>query len=271
MDEQIKMLQQKLLSMLLKLDEFCGENGIEYYLIGGSALGAVRHSGFIPWDDDADVAMFREDFERFEATAEGKKISGLLYEPVHKHSFPEAPIGFLYDVSDPDIPLEECPCIDIFALDGVPDSGFLRKKQKLWSLLYHISVLRRPAQNRGGLSAFITKAFIALTPARLFDFYIKSAKKAITKYPAKSAKNVANIFGMKRYDKEIMPLEYFGAPKRTEFEGHLLPIPEQYDKYLTHLFGDYKKLPPPDKRKPHHMNLTWEDEHAADKHNNSDL
>lgn len=271
MNDELKSLQQKLLKMLLKLDSFCTQNNFPYYLIGGSALGAVRHSGFIPWDDDADVAMMREDFERFESAAKGKKISGLLYEPVHEHSFPEAPIGFLYDVSDPNIPLEECPCIDIFALDGIPDSDFLRKKQKLWSYLYHISVLRRPAQNRGGLGAFVTKAFITLTPNRLFDFYMRSAKKAISKYPTDSAKNVANIFGMKRYNKEIMPREYFGTPKRAEFEGHLLPIPEQSDKYLTHLFGDYKKLPPKNERQPHHMDLTWEDENAADKHNNIDL
>lgn len=259
MNTKIKQLQGKLLEMLLKFDSFCSENNIDYYLIGGSALGAARHSGFIPWDDDIDVAMMREDFERFEKLAEGTKIADLLYEPIEKHSFPESPIGFLYDVSNPDIPLENAPCIDVFPLDGIPDSSFSRKKMKYCALLYHISVYRQPAQNRGKLNAILTRIFIALTPNRLFDFYMTKMKKAITKYPVCSCNDIANIYGMKGFNKEIMPKEYMGTPKKLFFEGHLLPVPEQYDKYLTHLFGDYMTLPPIEERQPHHTDLKWEE------------
>lgn len=259
MNNEIKNLQEKLLTMLLKLDDFCNKNNLTYYLIGGSALGAVRHQGFIPWDDDIDIALMRIDFEKFEKLATGYKISDLLYEPVEQHSFPEAPIGFLYDTSDKSLKLEECPCIDVFALDGVPDTKFKRKMQRYASFLYHISVYRNPAKNRGGLNAFLTKAFINLTPKKLFDFYMRKSKNNITKFPVESSENVANIFGMKRYYNEIMPKIYFGTPVRLPFEGHMLPVPEMYHEYLTHLFGDYNTLPPIEQRQPHHMQLKWEE------------
>lgn len=258
MNKEIKALQGKLLNMLIKLDKYLTENKYEYFLIGGSALGAVRHGGFIPWDDDIDIAMPRNQFEEFERHAKGKIIDGLLYEPVEEHSFPEAPIGFLYDISDETIPLEECPCIDIFPLDGVPEEKSKRRKQKLYSYLYHISVLRQPSKNRGKKMAVLTGAFIKLTPDFMFEFYKRIAKKKITAYPYSKSENVANIFGMKRYDKEIMPKIFFGKPMRINFEGYQLPVPEKYHAYLSHLFGDYMQLPPPHLRQPHHMNLEWE-------------
>ncbi|MDF2566865.1 MAG: biosynthesis protein [Oscillospiraceae bacterium] len=257
-ENALRALQLKLVSMLDKVDKFCNENDFTYYLIGGSALGAVRHEGFIPWDDDVDIAMSRPEFERFEQLAQGRKIDGLLYEPVEMHSFPEAPIGFLYDVSDPSIPLPECPCIDIFPLDGIPDSDSDRKKQKIFSYLYHISTYRQPSSNRGRRSYVITKLFVTLTPAFLFRFYQRTAKKMITKWDTQTSKNWANIFGMARYHKEIMPKEYFGTPLRMNFEGRMFPIPAKPHEYLTHLYGDYQELPPVENRQPKHMDLKWE-------------
>lgn len=260
MESKLRTLQLTLASMLDQLDIFCREQNLPYYLIGGSTLGAVRHQGFIPWDDDVDVAMSRDIFERFEALAEGKKVGTLYYEPVEKHSFPEAPIGFLYDVSDPALPLQECPCIDVFPLDGIPSSGVLQNIQKTFSYLYHISVYQQPSQNRGKRSQMITSAFIKLTPKFLFKFYRKISKKVIAHWSPNQCSQWANIFGMARYRKEIMPKEYFGVPTYVEFEGRSLPIPEQADLYLRHLYGNYWELPPVEQRQPHHMDLTWEGE-----------
>ena len=260
MQEFLRKRQLRLLDMLIKLDKFCQNNNLEYFLIGGSTLGAVRHSGFIPWDDDIDVAMWRTDFERFEEIALHREVDGLLYEPVEGHSFPEAPIGFLYDTTDKNIPLCECPCIDVFPIDNIPNSKFMRKIQKTFSYLYHISVYRQASQNRGGYSAMITSLFIKCTPRFMFSFYTKISKKIITYWVKKDTDCVANIFGMKRFDRETMPRGNFGTPQLALFEGREFPLPQDTDKYLTRLFGDYMQLPPIEEQQPHHIKLKIEEE-----------
>ena len=248
----LREFQLVLNDMLIDFDTFCKENHLPYYLIGGSALGAKRHEGFIPWDDDVDVALLRRDFERLEQIIEGKLPAHLKYESVHEHSFPNAPMGFLYNISDPSIPLEQAPTIDVFALDGVPDSRIWRKVQKFFCSVYHLSVYRQPAQNRGERARKMTKLLIAVTPNFLFHFYRFLCKKIITRWKVEKQENLSNLFGMQGYDREIMPKSYLGTPKDLIFEGRPMPCPEDIDGYLTHLYGDYMQLPPKDKQIPHH-------------------
>lgn len=255
MEDLLRRHQMKLLRMLETFDKYCKQNNIKYYLIGGSVLGAVRHKGFIPWDDDIDLALERPEFERLEKILSAQIFEGIQYEPVEEHSFPEAPIGFLYDVSDPAIPIEKCACIDVFALDGVPQGRFRRKIQQIFSLLYHMAVLQRPAENRGRKAYHLTKIFVTLTPKFMFRFYRFIGKKVITHWPTGRCESWANIFGQQRYYREIMPQSYLGTPTDAEFEGRLFPIPQQADAYLTHLYGDYMKLPPKEQQKPKHLDF----------------
>ena len=163
-----------------------------------------------------------------------------------------APIGYLYDRRTLDIAYEDCPTIDIFPIDFVPDSGFKRKLQKLFSLVYHVSTSRLVAQNRGKGAYLFTKCLVTITPRPVFQLYAGLAKKGMLSMQKTPSENVANIFGMKRYHKEIMPKSFVWETVLHEFEGHQLPIPAEYDGYLSHLFGDYRKLPPEDQQKPHH-------------------
>jgi len=245
--------QLVLLDILLILDKFLNENNIKYYLVGGSALGAVRHNGFIPWDDDIDIGMPREDFERFEALDFSRlEERGLLYCSIGKNVIQNAPIGYLYDRRDPESDIRKCPTIDIFPIDYIPNSNFKRKMQKLWSFVYHLSTSRLPAQNRGKKAYAFTKTIILLTPKFMFRLYAKLARHNMLSFGKNPTENVANIFGMKGYNKEIMPENYLSDTVLYEFEGHMLPIPVMYNEYLTHLFGDYMTPPPRDEQNPHH-------------------
>ena len=99
MENGLKELQQRLVEMLSSFQKFTQQNGMIFFLVGGSALGAVRHQGFIPWDDDVDIAMMREDFEKMEylMSLQHDRLGEFIYSPVEKHMIPDAPIGYLYD------------------------------------------------------------------------------------------------------------------------------------------------------------------------------
>ena len=114
MENGLKELQQRLVEMLSSFQKFTQQNGMIFFLVGGSALGAVRHQGFIPWDDDVDIAMMREDFEKMEylMSLQHDRLGEFIYSPVEKHMIPDAPIGYLYDTLHADAGYENTAKID---------------------------------------------------------------------------------------------------------------------------------------------------------------
>lgn len=255
----LREFQLKLLEKLLILDEFLKENGVQYYLIGGSALGAVRHQGFIPWDDDIDIAMSRAEFERFESLDFSKlEERHLQYCKIGENVILNAPTGFLYDRSDPSVPYEECLTIDIFPMDFVPESRLKQRLQKLVSEMYHLSVSRSVAQNRGRFKKILSTVIVKCTPRWLFRQYERFAKWAMLKLGGEDSSLISNIFGQQGYYGEIIPKDYFSEGVELPFEGHLLPVPKAYDAYLTAIYGNYMELPPEEKRQPQHKDYTYQ-------------
>lgn len=247
--KNLREFQLNLLEMLKELDKVLKENKLPYFLLGGSALGAVRHKGFIPWDDDIDIGLWRNDFEKMEKILQEKLPKNLLYCKVGKNKIPHAPIGYLYDISNPDIPLEKVPTIDIFAIDNVPDNKIMEKIQNIFSEVYHLCIYRKPAQNRGKLAYIFTKYILTIFPNFLLDFLQNLSKKIIILYKDKETEYVNNIFGMnyEKVKKEVMKM-----PILAKFEDKKFPIPILYDEYLRTLYGDYMKIPKEDKRQPKH-------------------
>ena len=182
--KELEGLQRRLVEMLLQLREFTDEHGLTFFLVGGSALGAYRHGGFIPWDDDVDIAMMREDFEKLERLLEKRNnsLGDLKYSPVEHHLIPEAPIGYLYDKRFAKKGWQNTAKIDIHPIDGVPDGWFLRKVQMVSALVYYLSEYRLPVKNKGKKIRAVSKVILKITPDPVFDFYMKVTKRIFTSW-----------------------------------------------------------------------------------------
>lgn len=249
MEDKLRQFQLDELKMLKEISDRLEAVGVQFYLIGGSCIGALRHQGFIPWDDDIDIAIMRKDFQKAEEAL--ADLNGdMLYDPVEKHIIADAPLGHVYALNDG--PMEEAPRIDVFAIDNVPDSQLSEKYQKLCSLIYHVCVLRRPAENRGKLKKIFTYIICKFFPNFLLDFLQKIAYKGVTRWKDTPTEYVSNIYGVSG-DKEKVPASFYGTARYVPFEDALMPIPEKAEEYSTHIYGNYMEYPPEEQRVPSHF------------------
>lgn len=231
------------------------EESIDVFLVGGSALGAMRHQGFIPWDDDMDVAMMRPDFERMEQwmAEHGNRIGDVIYIPAENDIHNEAPVGHLYDGKRVEkLGYANVAQIDIHPLDGVPENKILRKLQNILSIGYFLFVYNLPTKNKGVWMRRITKVVLTLTPDFMRRNYIRWFKRFITSWNAYESKNVCSLFGVAGYAREILPLEYIVPARTVVFEGHEYQTFYEVEKYLSQRYGDYMQLPPEQEQKPCH-------------------
>lgn len=244
MDERLRQLQQNTVVLMRKADVALKAAGVPYYLVAGSVLGAVRHQGFIPWDDDMDIAVRREHLQVAESALAA--ISDCIYESTERHIVPDAPTGHLRG-GDDHTPLTERPTIDVFALDNTPDDPKQEKRQWMWAKVYHLCVLGRPAQNRGALVRIATALFLAVCRKRVRAWLQNKAKAQITRYNAAPTTRIANLYSLWGR-RETMPATFYGEPVYLSFEGLSLPVPSEPEKYLTALYGDWRTLPPMEER-----------------------
>lgn len=252
--KELEGLQCRLVEMLLTFREFTDEHGLTFFLVGGSALGAYRHGGFIPWDDDVDIAMMRADFEKMERLMKKRQnsLGDLKYSPVEQHLIPEAPIGYLYDKRHAKKGWQNTAKIDIHPIDGVPKGTFMRGVQMVSALVYYLSEYRLPVKNKGQKIRTISKIILKLTPNRMFDFYMKITKRIFTSWNKGESKDICSLFGVAGYRTEVMPRAYLLPLKECAFAGETFLIPGDIHRYLERLYGDYEKLPPKNKRYPRH-------------------
>jgi len=249
------------LNMLLKVDEICKQNDIRYYLLDGSALGAVRHRGFIPWDDDIDIGMFRKDYNQFLDIA-GKSLDNRYFLQTNRTDpYYYGPYAKLRANNTTYIEkgskslgakMHQGIFIDIFPLDNVPDNELLLKMQLLLiRFLFSVAFARADSYPENRYKRFLKKLystpFLRLMKKSTFDEIID---KIASFFSNKETDRIASLFSGYR-EKEVFPRYYFGEAKYLEFEGYRLPVPEYYDEYLRQIYGDYMELPPVEKRGSH--------------------
>ena len=265
----IKIIQDKILSILKEFISICEENNLTYYALGGTLLGAVRHKGFIPWDDDIDIGMPREDYEKFKKLAPDLLPSNYKFLSENTAGYKKA-FSVIRDDSTKIImnyskeELVESLWIDIFPLDGMPAAPFKRKmheyrylyRRMMVQLSQFNSLVNQKKENR----PLVEKVIIAfanivkIEKILSFDWAQKKYLKTIKRYSfdEEFSGNYTGAYKLR----EIVPSDYFGTPVLLKFEGIALSCPCRYKEYLTAIYGEnYMQLPPEEQRVQHHYKI----------------
>lgn len=251
-------IQSKLLEMMEWFHQFCVENDLRYYALGGTMLGAKRHEGFIPWDDDIDLGMPRSDYQKLESIMKSMGASRYVIEtPNTTASDYFYPYAKLYDTTTTLIEnlkyrIIRGVFIDIFPLDGLGESleeaenNYKKVERKRNLLLMKTSGIRKGRSFYKNLSVILAK-FLPVNEKKLLH---EVAEKANV-FSFDEVAYGGNALGAWRF-KEIMPTRFMGKPKLYHFESIQIFGAEHADEYLTKLYGDWRQLPPEEKRITHH-------------------
>ncbi len=263
---KIRDVQKIELEILLEFDRICKKNNITYQLFAGTLLGAIRHKGFIPWDDDIDVCMLRKDYEKFIDCC--KKDLDSKYFLQDRNSDKNTILQFakirknntiFINHMEKDSGMHHGIYIDIFPLDNVKlNSLFGLLQPKLFNMLYMVSISRlenRAKNTKNLFNKVVRLAFyylFKLIPKSLIDKPMQSILRIYENVETKYVNHLTNGASKERLKKYLREKESFYNIMEAEFEGHLFPIPMDYHDVLTKNYGDYMKLPPEEKRHPHH-------------------
>lgn len=250
--ELVKEMQKVVYRMLCDVDDFCKERGITYYLSGGTCLGAVRHHGFIPWDDDGDIMLPRKDYERFLAefveTFEGKYHVGSLKQDKNWVK-PASRIWDINTTAKSKTSNEESIGIfvDVFPIDGLPE-GIL-KRFLFFREIRILNVLRNASVRTNLCVSEKYKVMKRILGVLIRPFSIDTRRLAeresacAQKYDFDSSKYVAVSMATHYWDKETIERQYMDHAVYIPFEERLFPVPNGYDRYLKNLYGDYMTVP----------------------------
>ena len=257
----LRELQNKSLEIALYFKDFCNEHGLLFYMCGGCCIGSLRHKGFIPWDDDVDVFMPRDDYEKLKELwpkyanpekyacvyADKNRVDGNLFVTIRDN---ETTAIKPYQV---DMDISHGVALDVLPLDGWPDGKMKRKMQVFWALVYSLYCAQTVPVNHGKAVSVAGKIALTLVPSKKLRYKLwKLAERKMTKYPIKKCNYITELCSGPYYMKKQYPREAFDKAIWVDFEDVKMPIPQGYDVYLRTAFGDYMKLPPKEKQKPHH-------------------
>lgn len=250
--------KQILLETMDIFDSFCRSNNLTYYLIGGSLLGGIRHKGFIPWDDDIDVGMPRKDYDIFVSMFKGDNtIRFIDCFNTNNYYLPYGKLcNYKVDLHENiNSKLHIGAYLDIFPLDFIrnPNDKKLKRILEPNRFIKMLTSLKYTPLNK---KTNIIKNTIILTCRMLCPFSLNKIARIKTKRAKKIASldetnYICCLFGIYGL-KEIVDYNFFSKTIEVDFEGRKYLAPCGYDGYLKHIYGDYMRLPPEEKRVTHH-------------------
>lgn len=256
-DEKLSKLHNVQLEILDEIVRVCEKNGISYQLTGGTLLGAIRHKGFIPWDDDIDLTMLRNDYDKFIEVAQ-KDLNDNYYLQCYETNdcyFPFVKVrkkGTIFDEKEiAHLNCEKGIYVDIFPLERIdnPKSIILDIKARLikniWEVIFvKKGVYRSYKETRHPIFCFILSIFP-------YNFLRNWQRKLMKSSNKKDGKYLCALCGAYHYKKDIHEYSEMIPTKKVIFEGKKYDTYKNPDHYLKHLYGDYMTLPPEDKRVNH--------------------
>lgn len=242
--------QELLFEMLIDFDAVCAKHNIRYQLFAGTALGAVRHQGFIPWDDDVDVILLRSEYERFfrEAAAD---FDPNVYYVQQEHSA-HWPMQFSklrrnnttciekYRPKDPLV--HQGVYIDIFPCDNLSEKPVVQKLQFVASKVVIAKALFERGYKTDSLAKKVFMQFCRVFPRRLFE------EICMRKKDNESGMLHSFLAAGKRFEKNLIPREWIEETIELHFEDGVFPVSAYYDALLMQLYGNWRVLPPPSER-----------------------
>lgn len=265
-DDELKKIQKLELMILKDVIEVCEKLNLDYFVCGGTALGAVRHNGFIPWDDDIDISLMREDYEIFL-----KEAPALLPEKYHLQTpYNENEIcPYIYskvrlndtkfvEYRNRNVKMNQGIYIDIFPMDEIPDDELLNKKQyrqvmRLTNLyVYKTSpdIVSPPKTYKEKAKYIIRRLCHYFTIFIPKKWLIDALKKSLTRYNGTGQSCVGGISVPVRNSSKLAKETLFPL-KKHKFEDIYVNIPNDYDSYLKNEYGNYMKYPAPELRFGH--------------------
>ena len=258
---ELKKVQLKILDYI---DKFCKKNNINYWIDCGTLLGAIRHKGYIPWDDDIDIGMLREDYEKFRVLFNKNNTSKYKFHCYENDDNWYYTFGKVLDEStllyepDENGQIKTAIFVDVFVYDNVPNDQRTIEKmfnyRDIFQKLNYLQVLKKfftPEKQKYNFIRYPFHLFMQLFPKR---YFVKKGIQNCKKYNDIDCDKVGNFTSVTRMvgDKSI-----FKSFVDVEFEGNIYKAPIGYDEWLKSFYGDYMQLPPKEKQVSHHSFVAY--------------
>ena len=270
-ERDMKALKKCILDIYIKVYDLCIKNNLRILLAEGSCLGAVRHKGFIPWDDDMDVMMPRADYDKFIKLCEngalgdnfvfryphGKQESSSLFLKIYMKD------TLITGIEKKDAPFPSKVFLDIFPIEGIPSNKFRRKFKGLVANTLRLignTVMENDLMSKELSDFYKTNKQLYLMAKRRrmigYIFSFISHQRWVRWYDSwVRCDDMSNFIGIptarKLYDGETLPVSSYLPPVEGEFEGLKVWLPAKTHEYLENLYGDYMQIPPIEKRERH--------------------
>jgi len=263
---EINELRKLQLQIMQAIHDFCTNNNIRYSISGGTLIGAVRHKGYIPWDDDIDCMMPRPDYEKFVKTFNENNNSDFKVFSSYNDSFFFQPFAKVVNTKTTLIEHEDRPqpnlgvYVDVFPIDGLPNNE--KAREQYWNMIakkknFSTVVYSKSNKKEHGMKKLARKVLFCLFRPFPANWYANKLHKLGMKNPFEGSNFVANsIFGY--HKKEQMPKNIFDSYVLLKFEDRKFYAVKDYNTYLSNLFGDYMQLPPKEKQiSKHDFEAYW--------------